>query len=470
MVRVSLIEALPRDVRRYLASFLEPACLTSLCMTCSTFAALGRDETLFAKWFRRDFMLHIQENTSADVEKAMGITTTENRAQIEYPFKRAFASKGQIASLLSDLKTEPGCTWKRLFTALYCTKRGMLKEMRCCLGLTNYEAPIIHVLDFRTSYNGLGAPYIILFRGPADPSTLISCGSIVPLNLVESDSRYWTDDAAFAPDFTPHRNVVHMDGLDVFHKVFLFRKEQDHPAFYAYQGPPFGLELVCVFEGICYWNVASQKYQLVYPMCSLRRLYQHCRQQIARECEQLQNHIREQLACAAPIKFKVKADHTEVVKRNLAEVRSKLISSLEKDYDLKVNSVGVEMVRDVSLFSEKGIPVMTITLSCSPHVELDYKEGTCLGGCRKSLVEKGLDVDNRWRGLYCDDCIPVDDNEFAADVHQRTSWNRSDMCARYAARKLNVKKCLWISVNDTLDGVERMVQFKRVHLLEATVV
>jgi hypothetical protein len=463
---MSLMEALPRDVRSYLAGFLEPLDFRSLCLISRSFATLGRDETLFANWYRREFLVHVRENTSADVEKALGIATTLHRAEIHGRFTRAFASAEQIALLL-ELKMEPGWTWKRLFTGLYCIKRGMMKEMRNCLRLLERDG---FASCRKPPLAGSEAPPFIVYKTdkPDEDTCLISCGSIVPRELVEVDEQYLTDDAAFSPDFTCSDESVRIDDLKLFHKVFLARKKQNHPGFDAlYHGPPLGLELVCVFEGICYWNALSQKYHLVYPMCGLRRLYQRCRQQVATECEQLQKRIHKELTRAAIFRFKVKAAHVGIAKRNITAVEEQLVASLEKDYNLRANSVVVEMLRDISLSQKEA--TMTLTVVCSPYLALEFSDSMCLDcDCRENSVEKGLDVDERWRTSYCNNHSPVDENEHAMNKNVRTTWSRSDLFGRYYARKLDVQKNLWIAVSDPLDSnVEHRVHLKEVRVFEA---
>jgi len=233
-------------------------------------------------------------------------------AQIRKRYTKVFASAEQISSLL-ELKLEPGCTWRRLFLALYFTKQGMLKEMRHGRGFTTAMDEDENVLF--PCFGGLDAPFVIYESSNIiDDVSLISCGSIVPRHLVRGndlshfiddvafspDLSHFMDDVGFSPDFTSKEERVDMDELNLFHKVFLICKKQGHPEFYGYDGPPLGLELVCVFEGICYWSAISQRYQLVYSMCSLRRLYQQCCHQVALEYDQCKDALLRHLLSHAP--------------------------------------------------------------------------------------------------------------------------------------------------------------------------
>jgi hypothetical protein len=211
MVSMSLIEALPRDVRFYLASFLEPHNFRSLCLTCNIFGALGRDQNFFAFWYRLEFMQHVREKTPADVvEKAF----IQDSAQIRKRCTKVFASAEQISSLL-ELKLEPGCTWSRLFVALYFTKQGMLKEMQHCRGFTNDMDEDENVSS--PSFGGLDAPFVIYETGKIiDDVSLISCGSIMPRRLARGYDLYFIDDAGFSPDFTSKEERVLMDELNLF--------------------------------------------------------------------------------------------------------------------------------------------------------------------------------------------------------------------------------------------------------------
>jgi hypothetical protein len=70
----------------------------------------------------------------------------------------------------------------------------------------------------------------------------------------------------------PSANV----GTDSYHFDFVTREPSTGP-------------FICLVEGLCAWNRKDERYELVYPISSLRSLYGWCEQQLLTEANSMDN-------------------------------------------------------------------------------------------------------------------------------------------------------------------------------------
>jgi hypothetical protein len=279
------MEHLPYELRVHITTFLEPPGIRALCITGKSFSRLGSDENLFCKLYHRDFIPHIRVHTETDTRNMLAITNSELHERVKESLITRAASVEQLQTLLSNPRVEPGRTWKKQYATLYWTKHGMLYRIRDIFGIQQRRAN-----NLLPTHHLFGVKDFLHYDEDIDfDDNLLHFvgGSIRSWDLIEAEAEFSPDIAAFAADFWCNNELVRMRHLNTFHQIRLINKDQEIDAFLNYdaEDPPNGLMFACVFEGICCWSKATQQYLLMYPMCSLRRLYLQCRDQALHECQ-----------------------------------------------------------------------------------------------------------------------------------------------------------------------------------------
>jgi hypothetical protein len=460
------MEYLPYDLRFHLATLLNPPDIRALCLTCNAFARLSTDENLFCMLYHRDFLPHIKCLNDADMSNAITMARSENHDQERERVVERAATKEQVEILRSNPKIEEK-TWKELYFTLYGTKQGMLSEIRTIFSLPS-----------PTSVHKCGVNNFLIYQSNphSKEAFYFSCGHISTCDLIISESQFSPDIAAFDLDFTYTEILVRMRDLSVFHQIRLINKCQDVNQYINYneEDPPNGWAFACVVEGICCWSKNSQQYHLIYPMCSLRRLFLQCRDQVLLECDEKLLPIKRLLKQVTTFTYTINHNDISIFKRNPALVQNALESYLGK-WDFKIKSVEFDDDNSTSTsetsmsegaFSKEKLS-MTLTCSCEPP--LRYSDGMCIGDyCTKNAVEKGPETNALWRDKYCEDHGPQDTtttDDYLDDLRLRESSRRSELLQHFSERNVRIRKHLCFTIKDALDGEDKEIHLKRISVV-----
>jgi hypothetical protein len=455
------MEDLPHKLKVEIATFLEPSDIFALCLSCEALARLGTDENLFWKLYHRDFVPHLRLFSEVDLNDLFAITRPLHGLDVEKVYATA-AEEKLVHALRSNPKPEEK-TWKEMYATLYWTKQGMINAIRNTFGLPLPTKAPVHDCGIKTFL-----VYDTQLPDEVEDPMFFWCGSLGATDLIVSESSFSSDVIAFDPDFTMVDLQVRMQHLDVFHQMRLINKRQEGLSQYRNyreEDPPNGWFFACVFEGICCWNKTSQKYHLIYPMCSLRRLYLQCRDHVLLECRAKMESIQILLSQVTTLKYVINSDDFAIAQRNPTLIQTALTSSLAK-FDLKIDTLELEPMIDATNSSSSSV-MITLTCSCAPPPK--FKDDTCLSErCTNMAALRDPEVNVLWKDKYCEHhyTAVVEDESFSdyfiSDMRLRESETRINLLRHFFSKQnTKIADHLCLGIKDILDAVDKEVHLKR---------
>lgn len=269
--------------------------------------------------------------------------------------------------------------------------------------------------------------------------------------LVEAEAEYSPDTVVFSPDFWENSELVKLRHLNTFHQISLLKKDRQLDGFLEYKedSPPNGLAVTCTLEGICCWSKTTQQYFLMYPMCGLQRLFHQCKRQVLQECEEKLKVLTQ----GTTIQYRIPNNSLDIVHRNLSPFQGVLVSSMMETYNLKIDQCELE-----------SPPSAVVTLKCSFQFQLKFKDGMCLGkNCTKNAIMKGPEVNELWRGHYCQDHGARNLLFFQEAKAIRDAQRRLELLMQ----SFQIEKDLCLTINDALDGIDKEVHLEHISAITA---
>ncbi len=462
------MELLPYELKVFLATFLEAPDIRILCLTTKAFARLSKDENLFRQLYTRDFLSLIRVNTEADITMVRTMLSPDYEGADHEILVNRSATEEQVQALRSDPKPRER-TWHQVYATFYRTKQGLLRDIRGIFGLPKSNL---------TPVSDCGIKEFLIYDNnfSNDPSTSIfSSGPVKLQELVVGEAQFSPDIAAFAPDFRYSLELVKMHHLDIFHQMRLINKHQEdlhHFRDYNEEGPVNGWDFACALEGICCWSKTKQKYRLLFPICSLRRLYWQCRDQALRECKEKVESIQHVLQQVTTVQFRINPNDFDIAKRNPALLQNALTSYLD-GCSLMITNVTFDETKGEALDdnqakqAEAQAENILMTLTCSRHTV----QTICLSTyCHEPVVQKGPEIDPLWRDRFCashDFHGPYSEADFQADLRVQAIKSRRDLLQFFAEESSQIRKIrkhVCLIIKDALDGIDKEIHLKRVSL------
>lgn len=341
---------LPYEMTLNVCKFLAMPDIRALSLTSSGLSRVRSDESLFQKLYQRDFAYLVRPTTEAEMATIVANTKPKYQMHMQKRLQETNITQEEAKRLLNFSQTpswsSEGRTWKALYTVLYNTRRTMLSHMRTKLALQKHPLQL----------HG-GQCFMSYTRDLPDESIEVAFSTFISrLPLAHS--------LKFTPDYYFVLPQVKAKHLDLAHQIFcinneLGRRDEDDPD-RASQIPQSGT-FCCVSEGLVWWNIESQKYELVYPISSLRPIFYQCKEQALQESRVKSEIIKAVLGQKVVITYEI--HNSDLFHQGVDHVLSEIQCWLD---DCEVTT------EDFTLEGQH------LSLTCSRAPKWKYKDGQCV--------------------------------------------------------------------------------------------